>query len=221
MFGRKKPTRIHGNLWTFVGFSANMKSPTSLCTFSALHPPPLPICTGVFNPSGALHPLDSCFDLKPKGSLPTDFIGLQASSQFTFHSLLQVLQIPTMLLVQVPTSPNYKSPLNFALIWVATSHHLFILWHSRYLHFQILPHQFRINARCLVALYLLSKFLTKGYTKKVLKSEGTWPGTGLVLQDPTLAFPLPNYALKCLSKQSITGATTTTSSHHKQLVITC
>lgn len=46
-------------------------------------------------------------------------------------------------------------------------------------------------------------------------------GQEMVLQDPTLAFPLPNYALKCLSKQSVTGPTLTTSTHHKQLVITC
>lgn len=29
--------RIHGNPATLVGFSANMESPTSLCTSSALH----------------------------------------------------------------------------------------------------------------------------------------------------------------------------------------
>lgn len=34
------------------------------------------------------------------------------------------------------------------------------------------------QAPCLVALYLLSKFLSKRCTKQVLKDRGTWPGTG-------------------------------------------
>lgn len=90
-----------------------------------------------------------------------------------------------MLLVQVPTSSNIEDTLNFAPE-LAVSHHLLILWlqstslvwHHRYLYFQILPHQFRINAPCLVDLYLLPNLHTKGYAQKVLKNVGTWPRSG-------------------------------------------
>lgn len=46
-------------------------------------------------------------------------------------------------------------------------------------------------------------------------------GRELVLQDPMLALPFPNFAPKCLSKKSVTGTTLTTSTQHKQLVTTC
>lgn len=40
----------------------------------------------------------------------------RTSSQFTFYFLLEILQILTMLLVQVAASPNYEFPLNFSLL---------------------------------------------------------------------------------------------------------
>jgi len=81
--------RIRGSLWTFVGSSANVKP---LLILSA---PSVPFTLLLFPSAlvfatlqGALHPLCSCFDLKPKGSLPTDFTGPQASSQLAFCFLL-------------------------------------------------------------------------------------------------------------------------------------
>lgn len=95
-----------------------------------------------------------------------------------------------MLLVQVPISSNYESPLNFVLLWVATSHRLFNLWlqsmslawnsiskFPNHISKSYLNHS-GYMLLCLGALYLLSKFLTKGYTEKVLKKwrllAGNW-----------------------------------------------
>lgn len=92
----------------------------------------------------------------------------RASSQFPIYFPLPPLipSNPYNALVQIPTS-NYKSPLNFALLQAASSHHLFILWlqsvslvwHSRCLH------QFRIKAPCPAALYFRSVYYKGLYQK--------------------------------------------------------
>lgn len=162
--------RVLQKLWSSVGLSADTKFPLlSLCVFSALPPPPLPICWlyRYLKPFRCFSSPTLMFWSEAQGK-PSHWFH-RASGQFPIYFPLPSLNPsnPYNVLVQVPTSPNYKSPLNFALRWAAASHHLFILWlqsmpfvwHRKYLRFQILPHQFRINGPCLVVCIFFQSFL--------------------------------------------------------------
>lgn len=86
-----------------------------------------------------------------------------------------------------------------------------LVWHSRCLH------KFKIKVPCPVALY----FLSVSYKRLYQKCHREWRLLAGYWFSRILCWPFLSLILKCLSKKWVTGTTLTTSTHHKQLVITC